>query len=637
MFSIPSSTASRRFLRWMPWFLGTLAALALWPYLSLPFHPVGSSGGVPSLLGIHPLNSLLRFSVALFLPLAFLLFTYRVHPEAWKNQPQEQLDEKAESGITFPWELGVLAVLFALLVPTFLSSGPFDPYHEGESLGSSVSWENGAKPYQDFIMGHGVFEDPLRSVLAFKIWGTSIGAARAFQSILKTLTWVFLTFSVWFLLKRKTWASALFLCFLLCLYPGGLFRLFLAPWNPSLPWSESFLKIAPWVSPFEWVLLPSRHLPFFAFLALLAAWVSHPPKGFRLGILSFFLGFFPLSAFGYSLDHGFYLCALLFLAVPTAFLFTAVDQRKILGLSLLAGGGAGCLALHLLLRGAWCSFLNYIFIVVPKYKEWTDGIPYPVFEPGFLLALLLITSNLYRTGSYWLLLVAQNPESPFQEKLRLYLRKYGLEVLFSVAGLFLFRNALGRGDWPHVIYGILPSLLAAAAAITRLKTWELLEEKSWARYTARAVVMVFVLTAILRLSLGGEWNRNFPIHEPDNHFISLSYQQTLSELHRQMAPKDLFFTFASDATWYYLLRQPSPTRFPGIWFAWTPAFQQEAINDLERKKVRWVLYQNNDWSDRVDGITNSERLPLIDQYLKSHYHPHFNIGGHEIWIRNEDV
>ena len=118
------------------------------------------------------------------------------------------------------------AVLLAINTPTYHAFGKFDPYHEGESLGSAISYLAGQQPYHDFVFFHGLIQDPLRSVWAFEIFGKSIGAERSFESFAKVVLWVLLAVFLDRLFQKKVWMVFFVLSFLAVLHVSFFFNVF---------------------------------------------------------------------------------------------------------------------------------------------------------------------------------------------------------------------------------------------------------------------------------------------------------------------------------------------------------------------------------------------------------------------------
>ncbi|MEW6189871.1 MAG: hypothetical protein AB1466_07200 [Actinomycetota bacterium] len=121
----------------------------------------------------------------------------------------------------------IFHILFILLLVLFVSwslnmtlgNYPLDTFHEGETLGPAIMWQNNKVPYKDIFFVHGVFEDPLRSVLAFNIFGKSIGASRVLTNYLIVFAYLLLGISRSSpLFPVKTRSPALDVDYLLCLH-----------------------------------------------------------------------------------------------------------------------------------------------------------------------------------------------------------------------------------------------------------------------------------------------------------------------------------------------------------------------------------------------------------------------------------
>ena len=82
-------------------------------------------------------------------------------------------------------------------------------FHEGETLGTAIDYLNNKVPYKDSIFAHGVFQDPLRSVIAFKIFGHSIAASRTADSILSIITLLLFSTFLYLLFEKNIYYFAL--------------------------------------------------------------------------------------------------------------------------------------------------------------------------------------------------------------------------------------------------------------------------------------------------------------------------------------------------------------------------------------------------------------------------------------------
>ncbi len=61
-------------------------------------------------------------------------------------------------------------------------------------------------------------------------------------------------------------------------------------------------------------------------------------------------------------------------------------------------------------------------------------------------------------------------------------------------------------------------------------------------------------------------------------------------------------------------------------YASLPAMQHEVIADMEHHAVTLVVMSGGTWSDRIDGISQRQRLPLIADYLDLHFGPPQAVG-----------
>ncbi len=626
---------------------GILTGFIFWDRLSLPFENPFGIIGYCSQIRFNPQNDVWRFLFFILLPSLFLtLFC------AWgggkgrhflfggKREVSEPPMEGSE--VRLSWRglvfLPAYAVLLALNVPTYHASGIFDAYHEGEALGTSVSYLAGERPYRDFFFYHGLFQDPLRAAVAFRLFGRSIGAVRTLESALKLSAWVFLALFLGRFFKRRIHLAFGLLTLLALVHVSFLFNLYSA-------WDAPAVTPAGILSEFNlhrfffeginFLIIRSDDLCTFLFAWALAGVVQsgkNPGYGaavWTLGVNSFVFGFASTAALAYSADRGVYLtAAFLVLAVLFHFIYfrghPAGNQYRFF---CVLGGIGGWLFLGVLLGWDYGSFFQFLFLRMPSYKELSEKVPYPIHSPMFGLVLAVFAAE-----CFWLVRDGWK-EAHFSlgmPWLRAWLGRRGLEISLLLLSVFYFRSALTRCDWQHVIYSI--------AFLLILSFWIIVEgEPGW--FFARRTLIwslcaVTVLFCVWRTVREPVWKRNFPLKVSDSVFLSSPQKQTLGFLKWVRKPGDVFFSLSSNACWYYLLNQPAPTRFPYIWIAALPVFQEEVVRDLSEKKVKWVLYRQAEWYDNIDGIPNQRKLPIISAYIRGHFHPFAKVGGDEIWIRD---
>ena len=63
-------------------------------------------------------------------------------------------------------------------------------------------------------------------------------------------------------------------------------------------------------------------------------------------------------------------------------------------------------------------------------------------------------------------------------------------------------------------------------------------------------------------------------------------------------------------------------------------YQEEIVKDLAASNVKFILYQNNYWSNRIDKFNIKNRLPLVMNYIKNNYSFHKKINQNILWTKN---
>ncbi|MBW7956727.1 MAG: hypothetical protein H3C68_02430 [Deltaproteobacteria bacterium] len=599
--------------------LGITIGTVLWDEIVLPFSNPWKVVGPMTLLGYNPGNNILRFVVfvispALVLTLAFLiskrlrgfLFTPPVLPPAAyaKTEKRAVLIVMA------------LSVIVALNSPSIM--GELDIFHEGESLGASISYEAGLAPYKDFIFAHGVYQDPLRSILAFKLFGRSISSARTLDNIQNVLAFVLLGVLVLKLFRGSLLAASAMVLF------AGLY------WTIHLIPSQVLGYILiPFIMP--------RDLTIFGFLiaGLSIHTLAHAekPRPIVVFISGLAFSFIPIASFAYSVDRGFYLFTAFVVLAPLAYIFL-LRRNKVFLTSLIFGALTSIVLLVLLLRGGTAEFIGYVFFTMPKYKELMDGLVYPFNVWSAFLACVLCAFNAFWiTKRFFGELNSNGIGAPGT-----FLKGYFPELMLFMLSIFIFRGALGRSDLDHIASSIYPASLLFVYIMTKHYGTYLPRKFRFFRGAGAfaAIVLVFaVLFGAYRIYALGLIHQNFPVSIKDEEFIPANYKATISFLEKEIGGGETFFNMTSEAIWYYFLNQPSMTRFPVIWFAAPEFYQKEVAYDLERKKVKYIIFSNFNGANYIDGISTKTRLPILTDHIRKEYRFLRWIDDNEIWIRKD--
>jgi hypothetical protein len=610
--------------------VGITTGLCLWDSIVLPFHNPWDVLGNLTVIQFNPLNNIARFIILVWAPSLLLLLFYFFHT---KNNSWilERSSFRGFSSISTKspargrgW-FAVILVLFSLIIGlNIVGSRTFDSFHDGESLGTGISYLAGGVPYRDFIFCHGVFQDPMRSTFAFAVFGKSIGAFKTLESITKLLSFVLL---IVFLLQnfKSNYVFIFISVILLFLVKVGFF---LSVFIPEIP--QSFTTIN-----------TSRDITLYAFLITIpivqSAINNQKISSAKLIITLFFFSFIPLASFGYSIDRGFYLFAAYLIISP--FVYILFFHRSAYRVHFLLSSFTGLLValgvLSLIFQGEFKHFFEYTFLIMPKYKELLDGKVYPIFNPRYLAICVLIAANTFWLVYKFIQELHLNSNQVVLS-LKLFSQKHFCEICLLILSILFFRSALGRADWGHVLYSSHLTYILSISILFKNYFYNYATKK-WLMYTTAVGVLVVSSFYIFRAHQNKLISVAFPLKSVDADFIPTNYSSTISYLKNNLGREDDFLTMTSEASWYYFIDKPCPTRFPVLWFASPYFYQEEVIEDLENKNVKFVLYRNNLSSNAIDGFDNEERFPVIISYLKQNYSFHTKIDDNEIWISNKHL
>ena len=589
--------------------LGVTLATLLWDTIRLPFHNPYGIVGPQSLAQINPNDDIVRFIVFVATPSLLLLLTYgpvsRIFSLTRKNSRVTNL-QKAKR---LPFLALLFCTLFSLTIPTFHASGEFDSYHEGESIGVAISYMEGKVPYKEISFSHGLFLDPLRSVWAMELFGQSIGASRAFMSLVKILSFVLFGLLVHLLYRGNCRWTLLTLLGMFIVLPAETFTI-----------------------------LPREFVSFFylALLFFIASKWEGRGKSQGVAAMSFTLAFIPLFTFLISVDRAFFLTALYVFAAPVlcCFFLETKGERARFTLSALLGILAAISSVWLGMQGGFMEFISFIFQHIPKTKELSDGISYSLDSSLHFNALLLFSGI-----GYWLttqLIFCLTSEKRYMPALGSFFRRYFPVLLLFLIAIFCFRSGLGRSDDEHIrnnlVFPILTCFyIAIAYYLSHYTSKKLVTYLSTITVALTCLAMIILSVTIYDDKLLAE---NFPIHTPDELFIPPEYQRTISFLQDNLQEEESFITLTSEASWYYFVGKASPIRFPIVHFGIAQVFQQEIIENMKQQNIRYILYKNENWTNTIDAIPNERRLPLLYAYIHTNYAPYLTLDGNEIWQRN---
>ncbi len=622
---------------------GFAIAVALWSHISLrysnPYHIVSFLTDVQ----YNPANNTLRFLVVLLLPTLLLICAYITNAFSLKTllrewgfdespsesvrssgiveagQAARQKSKKMSWQETAAWMIA--AAVCSMAMPTYLAWGPFDSYHEGESMGVAASWDQGQIPYKDFTIIHGVVQDPLRSSLAFRLFGRSIASVRTLESVVKLVCW------------------ALFMLFFLRLFRNDRFMA-----------GGSFVTLGVLCVNGGMTLMQRDGLLFVLGICLLSIARFHidqhephkphkphkPYKPRMYHITVFFAAFLSTAAFAYSIDRAVYMVVWGLVFVILLLPLMSQKLRWQTTMVFLAGLGAGMILTILSLRGGFSAFVQFCFVDMPRYKDLLDGFVYPLWSPRFFFFLALCAALWTVLVLYLLRSIAQSQSA--SRAYRLFLQNYAEHGLMLFLAFLLYRNILGRPDVTHMEYSIYALLIAFAFFAAKPLRTLVARLSPIGLDKLTMLMMAGLLLGTARETVRHDITKaNFPLGTPDEVFVPQVHRQTVQWLQSHMRADDQFMTFTSEEIWFYYLNRPCPLRFGMITIAMPDFLCDEVLREWPTKHIRYLLYRSSHWANVIEGHPISESMPRLDAYVRAHYHPCISIGDQELWEWNSEA
>jgi len=244
-----------------------------------------------------------------------------------------------------------------------------------------------------------------------------------------------------------------------------------------------------------------------------------------------------------------------------------------------------------------------------------------------------------------------------------------LVALHAAACIRLWRARRARGSWraaavaePDVVLSLALSASCARSWIDRaddlhleLAAWTSLPlllslarpalafaaSLRWTRVACAAAVCAVALAGLLGMPVADPVLAGLRIRDAmaasttrDEHVLPASYLEAARIVSAELRPSDCFWTLTSEGVWYHLVRRPSCTRFHQVVYARAAEAQGEVIADLERTRPPVILFANEEWWNRVDGVPVAVSNRAIQSYVLSRYRPWRRVGEHWLWKRS---
>ena len=621
--------------------LGSIIGRLCWNHIKLPFSNPWNIRGPLTELKINPNDSYLRCIIFILIPSVLLWLAYwfslRLGRGGWiageRNSSHEatgladtlksEPSQRKTSPAVLLLALMVLgSALASLYVPTDIATDGFDSYHEGESLGPAALCMQGQVPYRDYVVSHGAFQDPLRSVLAFKLFGRSIASTRVVASGIKVVQFALMAcvIALLFMPNTRSMLSALII----------FLSLNFIPLDDQHAVRPHTLTFATQRDVTLYLFLPAMILLYRLVRKNAASW-------WKVSAAAFAAGFTAFAALIYSVDRGTYLSMAYVLLLPVLYVTYVRGRANRLHFLLSSVGGVSFAVLLLGSVIGWdlVSFVHWTFLYFPRYSDLVSGLVYPIDNPLCWGMVVLLAAS-----GYWITLRfirLFHRDRMLLHAARSFIDGYFEEALLLLLAILFFKSATGRSDWAHLaINSNLPYLLALVVCFKRYASRL---SSSWFA-GAYAIVLVGVVVVgfawgVASLSSGEVLKANFPIGVRDSEYVPETYTKTGEFIEGNLRADETFYTLTSEGVWYYLIKRRSPTRFPVVSAAIPDFTHRQITRELSKNNCKIILVTNSYWACAIDGFPASVRYPILIKFIAENYVPYKQIGDNALWIRKD--
>jgi hypothetical protein len=612
--------------------------------VELPFSNPNEIVGTLTEIRYNPSTSIVRFLLIVLLPTFALTVAFFVLPRARAQQLfPPPAAERNEAGLwiwrqnVFVPVLIVATFLVALDTKSYLSVDSLENFEEGQTLSAGMSYLNGGVPYRDFSLFHGLYDEPLRTAIAFKLFGPSIGAMRTFHSINKIITFGFLAWFLMRLFHRNPTFVLLVLVVLHRLEPGGRY--------------ETLNRTH--IEQLHSIIIMPRDLMLFAFLTALtflaerlhrhrlsSASSRHAEGSVDKGIfwLSVVLGALPGLGFIHSMERGVYLLVAFTVIVLACyfFFFRGGPTAKPFLAGCVAGFVFSAALLTILIRGAFDAMLRILALVASTDIQLGFAYPYPFKDVPYVLISLMMAFNCFWVFRaffrHWR--AAQN----LLEGIRNFMREHFMEAAMLLLSMLYYRNALGRADFIHVAYVLsVPTILFLFIALQHFIQPILWKTAPLKVLFITGVWMLIAMQGFLILRNIPRYNlfrENFPLAEDDARYLPDNWKGLVSFLRANLSRDESFYTLTDEISIYYFVGKVCPVRFQMLHMVVrNEYYQRQIITDLEAGNVKFVVADFKSLYYRLDGTSHEQRAPLVFDYIREHYQQYREIDGQVILIR----
>ncbi len=219
-------------------------------------------------------------------------------------------------------------------------------------------------------------------------------------------------------------------------------------------------------------------------------------------------------------------------------------------------------------------------------------------------------------------------------------------TLFSIAA---FRTAAGRCSWSHTRFGIPLLGIGVIAFVIEPAVLETIRTKAIWRVVVLAIIAIpfalyfeiwFNISSTATFLAGWRARQKHeglvPYPMPRGRGI-YTYAENAADLaalndlvQRQVPKGETLLDLSNERALYYLLDRRPPVRCADVGMLSPPAMSAEALQELNAHPPRLVVLHGLKALDDFDGIPNRERAPAIFAWVDAHYPRRMQVGRYTV-------
>ncbi len=518
-----------------------------------------------------------------------------------------------------------LIIFLGVMAPAYTASG-IDMFHNGEQLGPTRAYVDGAKLFTNLFFLHGAGEDVLMPAAGFTLFNhgvPSIGSYVLMTIILQVIS----LFALFLLIGRIIKTNSLYL-FTIIWFTGTTYSGF------DLP----------------------KNIPVYAFIALLWLILNRNYSARKRLLIYISMGLIASLSLLYSLDVG-VIMTLTTVGLAILLPFLKFDKIKTSftlskpvyiwksfydSLALLCGGLVGQLAIVLFLGiSSYQEFIKMSVFEIPKYQGLMFDYPLsPVNDSTYLFWLPIILASIVGFGIINLIVQSCKTDK--------YVRRdvYFAFIMYGFALLYL-RFGVGRPDTPHIASATCFLFLSGFYVVQLyINAFPKVNTKSTV-YPALWVPALFLILLLWPqgtfsfselFSAGnatpGQVKQILLLPKrPDSDWLNSEQRDVTNYITKNSTRKDGLFVLEPEPMYYYLTNRNNPSRFYITWFADPQQYTNELLASLKANPPKYIIYSGPSPYEISDSVPITARIPEVNTWILANYKTKIVIGQTTILSR----